>query len=52
LEEWRDAMLGKKKIETGYKEGLNALALIEACYQSNKKNKIIFMKNYRNYHLQ
>ncbi len=46
LEEFRDAVLGRKKVETGFKEGLNALALIEACYQSNKKNKVVFMKNY------
>lgn len=50
LEEFRDAILGKKKVETGYREGLNALALIEACYQSDKKNKIISMKNYKDYY--
>jgi len=51
LEEFRDAILGKKKAEAGFKEGLNALALIEACHQSNKKNKIIFMKDFKNYRI-
>lgn len=50
LEEFRDAILGKKKVETGFKEGLNALALIEACYQSNKKNKVVFMKDFKDYY--
>jgi len=50
LEEFRDVIIGKKKAETGFEEGLNALALIEACYQSNKKNKVVLMKNYKDYH--
>lgn len=50
LEEFRDAIIGKKKVETGFEEGLDALALIEACYQSNKKNKIVFMKDFKDYY--
>lgn len=48
--EFRDAIIGSKKVETGFKEGLNALALIEACYQSNKKNKVVFMKDFKDYY--
>lgn len=50
LEEFRDAIIGKKKVETGFKEGLNALALIEACYQSNKLKKAVFMKDFKDYY--
>lgn len=52
LEEFRDAIIGRKKVETGFNEGMNALALIDACYESNKKNKVVFMKNYKNYHVE
>jgi len=51
LEEFRDAIKFGKKVETGFKEGLNALALIEACYQSSKTNKVIFMRSFRDYHV-
>ena len=51
LEEFRDAITGRKKVETGFNEGLNALALIEACYRSNKNNKVVFMKDFKNYRI-
>lgn len=50
LEEFRDAIKRGIKVETGFKEGLNALALIEACYQSSKTNKVVLMKNFRDYY--
>ena len=51
FQEFRDAINGRKKVETEFREGLNALALIDACYESNKKNKVIFMKDYKDYHV-
>lgn len=51
LVEFRDAIKFGKKVETGFKEGLNALALIEACYQSSKTNRAVFMKGFRDYHV-
>ncbi len=51
LEEFRDAIIGRKEIETGLKEGMNALALVDACYESNKNNKVVFMKDFKNYRI-
>lgn len=49
LMEFRDAIKFGKKVETGYQEGLNALALVEACYRSNVTNKAVFMKSFADY---
>jgi len=49
LVEFRDAIKHRKKVETGFQEGLNALALIEACYKSNKTKKVVFMKSFKDY---
>lgn len=51
LAEFRDAIRRGTNVETGFREGLNALALIEACYQSSKTNRAIFMKGFRDYHV-
>jgi len=51
LMEFRDAIKFGKKVETGYQEGLNALALIEACYRSSRTNKAVFMRSFRDYHV-
>lgn len=51
LTEFRDAIRFGTKVETGFKEGLNALALIEACYRSNRTNKAVFMRSFRDYHV-
>lgn len=46
LEEFRDAIKSGKKIETGFIEGLNSLAIIEACYQSNMTKRVVLMKEF------
>jgi len=50
LKEFRDAIKRGIKVETGFREGLNALALIEACYQSSKTDKVVLMRNFRDYY--
>jgi len=50
LEEFCGAIRKGTEVETGFNEGLNALALIEACYQSNKTNKAVLMRNFREYY--
>lgn len=49
LEEFCNAILHKKDVETGLKEGLNALAVIDACNKSNESNKAVFMNCYKDY---
>ena len=39
LNEFFDAILEGKQIETGYREGLAVMAVLEACYQSSLKDK-------------
>ncbi len=49
LREFCKAMRGKDKVETGFREGLNALAVIEASYQSSSKHKVVDMKSLKGY---
>ena len=45
IDEFFSAIDGKGRVETGYQEALNALAVIEACFQSNIKHRSIKIKN-------
>lgn len=38
LNEFFDAILNDKQVETGYREGLAVMAVLEACYQSSLKD--------------
>lgn len=50
LLEFRDAIKNDKKVETGFDEAMNALILIEACYQSNINDTVIFLKDFEDYY--
>ena len=49
LDEFCNAILKGSKIETGIKQGLDALTVIDACRQSDAAKKAIFMNQYRAY---
>lgn len=50
VDEFFEVIVGrKKKFETGYGEAVNALAVIEACYQSSEHQKVVTMKNFPEY---
>jgi len=51
IDEFFDVIEAKKSTpETGYQEAVNALAVIEACYRSSLKEKIVSMKSFRGYY--
>jgi len=39
----------RNDVETGYKEGLQALAVIEACWRSSEQKRIVEMKEFEQY---
>ncbi len=45
IDEFLKAVDGHRQIETGYQEALNALAVIEACFQSNRDRCLIEMRS-------
>ncbi|MBI2670110.1 MAG: Gfo/Idh/MocA family oxidoreductase [Candidatus Yanofskybacteria bacterium] len=50
INEFFDVIEGKKKnVETGYQEALNALAVIEACWQSSQQKRIVAMSEFKKY---
>ncbi|MBI2062834.1 MAG: Gfo/Idh/MocA family oxidoreductase [Candidatus Yanofskybacteria bacterium] len=50
INEFFDVIEGKKEnVETGYQEALNALAVIEACWQSSQQKKIVEMSEFKQY---
>ncbi|MBD3262078.1 MAG: hypothetical protein GF334_10515 [Candidatus Altiarchaeales archaeon] len=49
LQEFCQAILGHKNVETGLNEGLNSMAVIEACNQSNQTKKAVSMRNFNQY---
>lgn len=49
LEEFIDSIVSGRKIETGIREGLNALSVIDACRRSAEKGTPISLKRYKNY---
>ena len=50
IDEFFEVMAGRKNnFETGYREAINALAVIEACYQSSTQKKIVAMKKLPEY---
>jgi len=49
LIEYRDAILNGASVETGFQEGLNVMAIVEACYQSDKTGKSVSMSKFKDY---
>jgi predicted dehydrogenase len=49
LDEFYNAVSDGSKIETGIREGLNVMAVIDACYLSHKGRRIVVMDEYPDY---
>lgn len=50
INEFFNALEGKRKnVETSYREALNALAVIEACWQSSEQKRIVEMTELKQY---